>query len=362
MEGMFRQFGIYSSAGQKYIPQDKDQVAFYKEDIKGQVLQEGINELGAMSSWMAAATSYSVNDYPMIPFYIFYSMFGFQRTGDLCWAAGDQKARGFLVGGTSGRTTLNGEGLQHEDGHSHILANTVPNCITYDPTYGYEVAVIVKDGVERMYGEKQEDVFYYITTLNQNYVQPAMPEGAEEGIIKGIYKVKTFEAKNDFKVKLLGSGSIFQEAIRAAEILSSEYDIKIDIYSVTSYNELTREAQDIERENLLNLDKEAKIPYIEKVLGSNSDNIVISATDYMKSYSEQLRPYVKGSFKALGTDGFGRSDSRANLRKFFEVDTNFIVYTTLAELARNGKLDKKVALEAMKKYEIDSNRINPRNA
>ena len=311
---------------------------------------------------MAAATSYSVNDYPMIPFYIFYSMFGFQRTGDLCWAAGDQKARGFLVGGTSGRTTLNGEGLQHEDGHSHILANTVPNCITYDPTYGYEVAVIVKDGVERMYGEKQEDVFYYITTLNQNYVQPAMPEGAEEGIIKGIYKVKTFEAKNDFKVKLLGSGSIFQEAIRAAEILSSEYDIKIDIYSVTSYNELTREAQDIERENLLNLDKEAKIPYIEKVLGSNNDNIVISATDYMKSYSEQLRPYVKGSFKALGTDGFGRSDSRANLRKFFEVDTNFIVYTTLAELARNGKLDKKVALEAMKKYEIDSNRINPRNA
>ncbi|MFW0743773.1 pyruvate dehydrogenase (acetyl-transferring), homodimeric type [Aliarcobacter butzleri] len=362
MEGMFRQFGIYSSAGQKYIPQDKDQVAFYKEDIKGQVLQEGINELGAMSSWMAAATSYSVNDYPMIPFYIFYSMFGFQRTGDLCWAAGDQKARGFLVGGTSGRTTLNGEGLQHEDGHSHILANTVPNCITYDPTYGYEVAVIVKDGVERMYGEKQEDVFYYITTLNQNYVQPAMPEGAEEGIIKGIYKVKTFEAKNDFKVKLLASGSIFQEAIRAAEILSSEYDIKIDIYSVTSYNELTREAQDIERENLLNLDKEAKIPYIEKVLGSNTDNIVISATDYMKSYSEQLRPYVKGSFKALGTDGFGRSDSRANLRKFFEVDTNFIVYTTLAELARNGKLDKKVALEAMKKYEIDSNRINPRNA
>ncbi|MDN5101772.1 pyruvate dehydrogenase (acetyl-transferring), homodimeric type [Aliarcobacter butzleri] len=362
MEGMFRQFGIYSSAGQKYIPQDKDQVAFYKEDIKGQVLQEGINELGAMSSWMAAATSYSVNDYPMIPFYIFYSMFGFQRTGDLCWAAGDQKARGFLVGGTSGRTTLNGEGLQHEDGHSHILANTVPNCITYDPTYGYEVAVIVKDGVERMYGEKQEDVFYYITTLNQNYVQPAMPEGAEEGIIKGIYKVKTFEAKNDFKVKLLASGSIFQEAIRAAEILSSEYDIKIDIYSVTSYNELTREAQDIERENLLNLDKEAKIPYIEKVLGSNNDNIVISATDYMKSYSEQLRPYVKGSFKALGTDGFGRSDSRANLRKFFEVDTNFIVYTTLAELARNGKLDKKVALEAMKKYEIDSNRINPRNA
>ena len=362
MEGMFRQFGIYSSAGQKYIPQDKDQVAFYKEDIKGQVLQEGINELGAMSSWIAAATSYSVNDYPMIPFYIFYSMFGFQRTGDLCWAAGDQKARGFLVGGTSGRTTLNGEGLQHEDGHSHILANTIPNCITYDPTYGYEVAVIVQNGIQRMYGENQEDIFYYITTLNENYAQPAMPENAQEGIIKGIYKVKTFEAKNDYKVKLLGSGSIFQEAMKAAEILSKEYDIKVDIYSVTSYNELTREAQDLERENLLNLDTTTKTPYIEKVLGSDKDSIIISATDYMKAYSEQLRPYIKGNFKALGTDGFGRSDSRANLRKFFEVDTNFIVYTTLAELAINGKIDKKVALEAKNKYAIDTNKINPRNA
>ena len=362
MEGMFRQFGIYSSAGQKYIPQDKDQVAFYKEDIKGQVLQEGINELGAMSSWIAAATSYSVNNYPMIPFYIFYSMFGFQRTGDLCWAAGDQKARGFLVGGTSGRTTLNGEGLQHEDGHSHILANTIPNCITYDPTYGYEVAVIVQNGIQRMYGENQEDIFYYITTLNENYAQPAMPENAQEGIIKGIYKVKTFEAKNDYKVKLLGSGSIFQEVMKAAEILSKEYDIKVEIYSVTSYNELTREAQDLERENLLNLDTTAKTPYIEKVLGSDTDSIIISATDYMKAYSEQLRPYIKGNFKALGTDGFGRSDSRANLRKFFEVDTNFIVYTTLAELAINGKIDKKVALEAKNKYAIDTNKINPRNA
>lgn len=359
MEGMFRQYGIYSSAGQKYIPQDKDQVSFYKEDLKGQVIQEGINELGAMSSWIAAATSYSVSDCPMIPFYIFYSMFGFQRTGDLCYAAGDQKSRGFLVGGTSGRTTLNGEGLQHEDGHSHILANTIPNCVTYDPTYGYEVAVIIKNGIDRMYGEKQEDIFYYITTLNENYVQPAMPENVEEGIIKGIYKVKTFEAKNDFKVKLLGSGSIFQEAIKAAQILSSEYGIKVDIYSVTSYNELTREAQDIERTNLLNLDKKTEVSYIEKVLGSDNENIIISATDYLKSYSEQLRPYIKGSFKALGTDGFGRSDSRENLRKFFEVDTNFIIYTTLAELSRNGKIDKKVAIEAMKKYKIDANKINP---
>ena len=359
MEGMFRQVGIYSSAGQKYIPQDKDQVAYYKEDIKGQVLQEGINELGAMSSWIAAATSYSVNDCPMIPFYVFYSMFGFQRTGDLCWAAGDQKSRGFLIGGTSGRTTLNGEGLQHEDGHSHILANTIPNCITYDPTYGYEVAVIVHDGMNRMYGEKQEDVFYYITTLNENYKQPALPEGAVEGIIKGIYKLKTIEAKENFKVKLLGSGSIFQEVLKAADVLEKDYGISSEIYSVTSYNELAREAQDVERNNLLNLDKDAKSSYVNTILGNDDENIIISATDYVKTYSEQLAPFIKGSFKALGTDGYGRSDSRANLRSFFEVDTNFIVYTTLAQLAINGKIKKEVAIEAMKKYGIDSNKINP---
>ena len=359
MEGMFRQVGIYSSAGQKYIPQDKDQVAYYKEDIKGQVLQEGINELGAMSSWIAAATSYSVNDCPMIPFYVFYSMFGFQRTGDLCWAAGDQKSRGFLVGGTSGRTTLNGEGLQHEDGHSHILANTIPNCVTYDPTYGYEVAVIVQDGINRMYGEKQEDIFYYITTLNENYKQPEIPENAVEGIIKGIYKLKTIEAKNNFKVKLLGSGSIFQEVLKAADILEAEYGISSEIYSVTSYNELAREAQDVERHNLLNLDLDQKSSYVNTILGNDPENIIVSATDYIKTYSEQLAPFIKGSFKALGTDGFGRSDSRANLRSFFEVDTNFIVYTTLAQLAINGKIDKKVAMDAMKKYGIDSNKINP---
>ena len=359
MEGMFRQVGIYSSAGQKYIPQDKDQVAYYKEDIKGQVLQEGINELGAMSSWIAAVTSYSVNDCPMIPFYVFYSMFGFQRTGDLCWAAGDQKSRGFLIGGTSGRTTLNGEGLQHEDGHSHILANTIPNCVTYDPTYGYEVAVIVQDGINRMYGEKQEDIFYYITTLNENYKQPEIPENAVEGIIKGIYKLKTIEAKNNFKVKLLGSGSIFQEVLKAADILEAEYGISSEIYSVTSYNELAREAQDVERHNLLNLDLEQKSSYVNTILGNDPENIIVSATDYIKTYSEQLAPFIKGSFKALGTDGFGRSDSRANLRSFFEVDTNFIVYTTLAQLAINGKIDKKVAMDAMKKYGIDSNKINP---
>jgi len=362
MEGMFRQLGIYANEGQKYIPQDKDQVAYYKEDKKGQVLQEGINELGAMGSWTAAATSYSVNDVPMIPFYIFYSMFGFQRTGDMCWAAADQKARGFLVGATSGRTTLNGEGLQHEDGHSHIIANTIPSCISYDPTYGYEVAVIVQDGVNRMYGDNPEDIYYYLTTLNENYKQPAMPAGVEEGILKGIYKFKTVEAKNDYKVKLLGSGTILEQVRHAADILANDYGIASEIYSATSYNELTREAQNVERDNLLNIDAENKISYVDQVLGSDDENIIISATDYMKAYSEQIAPFVKGSFKALGTDGFGRSDSRANLRSFFEVDTDFIVFTTLAQLATNGKIEKSVVAEAMKKHNIDPTRINPLNA
>ncbi len=362
MEGMFRQIGIYSSEGQKYIPQDRDQVAYYKEDKKGQVLQEGINELGAMGSWIAAATSYSINDCPMIPFYIFYSMFGFQRTGDICWAAGDQMARGFLIGGTSGRTTLNGEGLQHEDGHSHIIANTIPNCITYDPTYGYEVAVIVQNGISRMYGERQEDIFYYITTLNENHKQPAMPEGVEEGIIKGIYKLERVEAPNDYKIKLLGSGSILEQVRTASKVLAEEYGIVSDVYSVTSYNELTREAQEVERNNLLDIEGEDKIAYIDEVLGCDDENIIISATDYMKSYSEQLALFVKGSFKALGTDGFGRSDSRANLRRFFEVDSDFIVFTTLAQLAKLDKVEKSVVLEAMKKYNIDANKINPLKA
>ncbi|WP_419769863.1 MAG: pyruvate dehydrogenase (acetyl-transferring), homodimeric type [Candidatus Marinarcus sp.] len=362
MEGMFRQLGIYSSEGQKYIPQDKDQVAYYKEDKKGQVLQEGINELGAMGSWVAAATSYSVNDCPMIPFYVFYSMFGFQRTGDICWAAGDQMARGFLVGGTSGRTTLNGEGLQHEDGHSHVIANTIPNCVTYDPTYGYEVAVIVQNGIERMYGEKQEDVYFYLTTLNENYKQPAMPEGAVEGILKGIYKLKDVEAKNNYKVKLLGSGSILEQVRVASETLASEYGIASELYSVTSYNELAREAQDVERYNLLHIEEEDRVPYVDQVLGQDKESLIISATDYIKSYSEQLAPFVSGSFKALGTDGFGRSDSRANLRSFFEVDSDFIVFTTLAQLAKAGKIDKKVVLEAMKKYNINPEKINPLKA
>ena len=359
MEGMFRQIGIYSNEGQKYVTEDRDQVPYYKEDKEGQVLQEGINELGAMGSWAAAATSYSVNDVPMIPFYIYYSMFGFQRTGDMAWAAGDLRARGFLVGGTAGRTTLNGEGLQHEDGHSHILANTIPSCISYDPTYGYELAVIVQDGINRMYGEKQEDVFYYLTTMNENYKQPAMPEGVEEGILKGIYKLDTVDAANDYKVKLLGSGTILEQVRQAADILASEYGVKSDVYSVTSYNEIAREAQDVERYNLLHPDEEDKTPYVTTVLGEDKDNIIVSATDYMKIYSEQIRAYVKGSFKTLGTDGFGRSDSRANLREHFEVDANFIVYTTLYLLVENGKLDKKVLNEAIAKFKINPNKINP---
>ncbi|ADG94252.1 2-oxo-acid dehydrogenase E1 subunit, homodimeric type [Arcobacter nitrofigilis DSM 7299] len=362
MEGMFRQLGIYAAEGQKYIPQDKDQVAYYKEDKKGQVLQEGINELGSMGSWIAAATSYSINDCPMIPFYIFYSMFGFQRTGDMCWAAGDQKAKGFLIGGTSGRTTLNGEGLQHEDGHSHIIANTIPNCVTYDPTFGYEVAVIVQDGVRRMYGESQEDVFYYITTLNENYHQPAMPKGAEEGIKKGIYKLETVKAKNNYKVNLLGSGSILQQVRAAAKVLADDYGIASDIYSVTSYNELTRDAQDVERSNMLDINGKDKVPYVTQVLGDDEESIFISATDYMKSYSEQISPYLKGSFKALGTDGFGRSDSRANLRSFFEVDSDFIVFTTLSQLVKNGKLKKSILADAMKKHNINPDKINPLKA
>jgi pyruvate dehydrogenase E1 component len=362
MEGMFRQIGIYAHEGQKYIPQDRDQVAYYREDKKGQVLQEGINELGAMGSWAAAATSYSVNDCPMIPFYVYYSMFGFQRTGDMAWAAGDLQARGFLVGGTSGRTTLNGEGLQHQDGHSHLIANTIPNCVSYDPTYGYELAVIIQNGIERMYGEKQENIFYYLSTLNENYKQPAMPEGVEEGIIKGIYKFDTVEADKNFNVKLLGCGSILEQVRKAAAILAQDYGVASDIYSVTSFNEITREGQDVERWNMLHPNEEPKTPYITKVLGENEDNIVISSTDYMKAYSEQVRAYVPGSFKVLGTDGFGRSDSRENLRAHFEVDSDFIVFTTISQLVENGKLDKEVLVDVMKKHNINPEKINPLKA
>jgi pyruvate dehydrogenase E1 component len=358
MEGLFRQIGIYNPHGQNYTPQDKDIVSYYKEATSGQVLQEGINELGAMSSWVAAATSYSSNDVPMIPFYIYYSMFGFQRVGDMAWMAGDQQARGFLLGATAGRTTLNGEGLQHEDGHSHIMAGTIPNCISYDPTFAYEVAVITQDGIRRMYGE-QENVFYYLTLMNENYAMPAMPEGAEEGIRKGIYKLETYAAQEEKgqKVQLLSSGTIMNEVRKAAQILADEYSVTSDVFSVTSFNELTRDGQAAERYNMLHPEAEEQVPYIAQVLGSEP---TIAATDYMKNYAEQVRAFVPAdSYKVLGTDGFGRSDSRDNLRRHFEVNAGYVVVATLNELAKRGDIEKSVVTEAIKKFDIDTEKMNP---
>ncbi|WP_462170154.1 pyruvate dehydrogenase (acetyl-transferring), homodimeric type [Pseudoalteromonas xiamenensis] len=356
MEGLFRQIGIYNPHGQNYSPEDRDIVSYYKEATSGQVLQEGINELGAMSSWVAAATSYSTNNLPMIPFYIYYSMFGFQRVGDMAWMAGDQQARGFLLGATAGRTTLNGEGLQHEDGHSHIQAGTVPNCISYDPTYAYEVAVILQDGIRRMYGPDQENVFYYLTLMNENYHHPAMPEGAEEGIRKGIYKLETL-AGDKAQVQLLGSGTILNEVRKAAQILSEEYGIGSDVFSVTSFNELSRDGYACERFNMLNPEAEAQVPYITTVLGSAP---AIAATDYMKSYADQVRAFMPSeTYKVLGTDGFGRSDSRENLRRHFEVNAGYVVVAALGELAKLGKVEKSAVVDAIKKFDIDTTKTNP---
>jgi pyruvate dehydrogenase E1 component len=364
MEGMFRQIGIYSAKGQLYDPADSGQVMYYREDVKGQILEEGINEAGAMSSWLAAATSYSVHNYPLIPFYIYYSMFGFQRIGDLCWAAGDLQARGFLIGGTAGRTTLNGEGLQHQDGHSHILANTIPNCVTYDPTYAYELAVIIQDGMRRMY-QDDESVFYYITTMNENYVQPAMPKGCEEGIKKGMYLLedgdsKTYKvtAKNKLRVRLLGSGTILREVRAAAEILRNDYKVSVDVWSATSFNELARDGQAAERWNMLHPEEEAKTSYVEECL-SKQDGPVIVSTDYMKLYGEQIRAFVPAPFKVLGTDGFGRSDGRQKLRHFFEVDRSFIVLAALNELAKAGSIETSVVSKAIKSMKLNPEKINP---
>ena len=356
MEGMFRQLGIYTSEGQKYVPHDHQQIMYYKEDKKGVILEEGINEAGAMSAWLALATAYSTSDCPMIPFYIFYSMFGFQRIGDLAWAAGDSQARGFLIGATAGRTTLNGEGLQHQDGHSHILANTIPNCKSYDATYSYELAVIVQDGVKRMFEDK-ENCFYYLTTMNENYVQPAMPEGAEEGIIKGMYKFED-GGKGDLKVQLMGAGTILNEVREAAAILKKEFSVDSDIWSLTSVNELTREGQAVDRWNLLHPDKPAKKSYVAEQLEGTTEPVVI-ATDYMKNYSEQLRAYIDNPLYVLGTDGFGRSDSRAALRHFFEVDRHFITVTALKSLADEGKIKASVVAKAIKKFGIDPEKANP---
>ncbi|WP_047250308.1 pyruvate dehydrogenase (acetyl-transferring), homodimeric type [Chromobacterium subtsugae] len=354
MEGMFRQYGIWSTQGQNYVPQDHDQLMFYKESKDGQILQEGINEPGAMADWIAAATSYANSSQPMIPFYIYYSMFGFQRIGDLAWAAGDMRARGFLLGGTAGRTTLNGEGLQHEDGHSHIQAGLIPNCISYDPTFAYELAVIVQDGMRRMYAE-QEDVFYYLTLMNENYVHPAMPAGAEEGILKGMYLLQDGgDAK--VKVQLMGSGTILREVMAAADLLKADFGIGADIWSVTSFNQLRRDGMEAERHNLLNPTAEAQSSYVEQQLAGRNGP-VIAATDYIRNYADQIRAYVPGRYVVLGTDGFGRSDSRANLRSFFEVDRYHVALAALSALARDGKIDGAKVAEAIAKYGIKTDKL-----
>ena len=339
MEGMFRQFGIFSQVGQLYQPEDADQLMFYKEDKQGQVLQEGINEPGAFSSWIAAGTSYSNHDVPMIPFYIYYSMFGFQRVGDLAWAAGDSRTRGFLLGGTAGRTTLNGEGLQHEDGHSHILSSTIPNCVSYDPTYAHEVAVIVQDGLRRMLGD-QEDVFYYLTLMNENYSHPGLTEGSEEGILKGMYLLRPgAEPKAGApRVQLLGSGTILREVLAGADLLAEDFGVAADVWSVTSFTELRREGIDADRWNMLHPTEEARVPWVTSSLAGH-EGPVIASTDYVRAFADGIRPFVDRPYRVLGTDGFGRSDFRRKLRRFFEVDRHYVAVAALKELADQGKVE-----------------------
>jgi pyruvate dehydrogenase E1 component len=356
MEGLFRQLGIYSSVGQLYEPEDSGEIAAYKEQKDGQVLEEGINEAGAFSAWLTAATSYSTHGLTLIPFYIYYSMFGFQRIGDLAWAAGDIQARGFLLGGTSGRTTLNGEGLQHQDGHSHVLASTIPNCISYDPCYAYELAVIVHNGLERMVKNK-ENVFFYITVMNENYVQPAMPKGVEADILKGMYKLRTV-GKGSKKVRLLGSGTILREVEAAAETLAEDYGVAVEIFSVTSYTELAREAQDVARWNLLHPDEKPRVSHVAKLL--SGDAPVISSSDYMKSLAEQIRSQIGAPYHVLGTDGFGRSDTREALRHFFEVDRRFVTLAALKTLADAQKIGADVVVKARDALAIDADKPNPR--
>jgi pyruvate dehydrogenase E1 component len=366
MEGMFRQLGIYSSEGQKYVPVDRDQVTYYREDKAGQILEEGINEAGAFCSWIAAATSYSTTNVVSVPFYVFYSMFGLQRIGDLAWAAGDQRARGFLLGGTAGRTTLNGEGLQHEDGHSHVLSSVIPNCISYDPTFGYELALIIHDGLRRMV-TNQEDVFYYITVMNENYTHPGLPEGAEEGVLKGMYlfqpgakhKTKT-GADKQLSVQLLGSGTILREVIAAGALLEQDWGVSADIWSCPSFTELRRDGLDCERWNLLHPTAAPRVSWVEKSLNGSSGPVVASS-DYIKTFAEQIRPFIpKGrTYRVLGTDGFGRSDTRERLRDFFEVDRRWVAVAALKALADQGDIKAAVVAAAIKKYGIDPNKPNP---
>jgi pyruvate dehydrogenase E1 component len=357
MEGMFRQFGIFSQVGQLYKPQDADQLMFYREDKSGQMLQEGINEAGAMCSWIAAATSYSTSDVPMIPFYIYYSMFGLQRVGDLAWAAGDMRCRGFLLGGTAGRTTLNGEGLQHEDGHSHLLAATIPNCVSYDPTFSYEVAVIIQDGLRRMFKD-QDDVYYYVTLMNENYSHPAMPKGAEEGIRRGMYLLRDAGKKTGPRVQLLGCGTILREVIAAAKLLEQDFGVLADIWSCPSFNELRRDGLEVERWNLLHPAQAPRKSYVDECLGTRQGPI-IAATDYMRAFADQIRPFVPRRYVCLGTDGFGRSDYRVALRKFFEVDRHYVALAALKALADEDVLPKPKVEAAMTKYGIDAEKPAP---
>ena len=361
MEGLFRQIGIWNQQGQNYIPEDHDQLMFYKESKDGQVLQEGINEAGAMSDWIAAATAYSVHGEQMIPFYICYSMFGLQRTMDLYWAAGDQRARGFMIGGTAGRTTLNGEGLQHEDGHSHILAGLIPNCITYDPTFSFEVAVIMQDGLRRMFQE-QEDVFYYITVMNENYEHPEMPSGSEQDIIKGLYLLRKGQVSDGKqsrpRVQLLGSGTIFREVIAAAELLKNDWGVDADLWGCPSFTELAREGNDVARWNLLNPTEKQKLSHVENCL-NDTRGPVIAATDYVRQYAELIRPFINRRYVTLGTDGFGRSDTREALRYFFEVDRHWVAISALKALADDGTIERSKVAEAIAKYGIDAKKPNP---
>lgn len=366
MEGMFRQVGIYSAVGQLYEPVDSNQIMYYREDKKGQMLEEGITEAGGFSAWLAASTSYSVNDYPLVPFYIYYSMFGFQRIGDLAWAAGDSQARGFLIGATAGRTTLNGEGLQHQDGHSHLLASTIPNCVSYDPAYSYELAVIVHEGMRRMY-EERESVYFYITTMNENYTHPEMPKGSEEAIIKGMYLLEdgaTKEYKVQGKaitperVRLLGSGTILREVRAAAKVLREEYKVAVDVWSVTSFTELRKDGLSTSRLNMLHPTKKAKESYVHKCL-SGAKGPIIASTDYMKVHADQIREFVPDSYRVLGTDGFGRSDTRENLREFFEVDYRFVVIAALTELKERGVVTAETIAKAIKSMGINPDKPDP---
>jgi pyruvate dehydrogenase E1 component len=352
MEGLFRQVGIYSPVGQLYQPQDSEQLMFYKEDQHGQILEEGITEAGSISSFVAAGTAYSAHAVPMVPFYIYYSMFGYQRVGDLIWAAGDSRTRGFMLGGTAGRTTLNGEGLQHEDGHSHLLFSVVPNCRAYDPAFGYELAVIIQEGLRRMLDE-QEDAFYYITLMNENYQHPAMPEGAREGILRGMYLLS--EAPKRTKkpvVQLLGSGTILRDVMAAAELLAEDWDVLADVWSVTSFTELRRDGIEAERFNMLHPGDQPREAYVTAQLGKRRGPVVAS-TDYLRAVPDQIRQWVPGRYRSLGTDGYGRSDFRAALRRFFEVDRHYVVVAALTELAAEGAIDAKVVAEAIAKYDID---------